>query len=63
MRNIKFKYESHYVIFFTQYKGVDVELLRAKLQDGTYQELKRLQNLAQGQLLELNAALQLQNAA
>ena len=53
----KFRYEKHYIVFFFTYKGHDVELLRAKLVDGTLNELKRLQQIAALSMIELYDAL------
>lgn len=53
----KFKYEGHHIVFFFDFKGKQIEVLRARLQDGTLTELKRLQTLATLSMNELYAAL------
>ena len=53
----KFKYDQGSIVFFIVYKGAVVELLRAKLKVMDLGEVRRLQRIAEQNLIEVNALL------
>lgn len=55
---IKFKYDRKQVVFFIQWKGQPVEILRANATLDV-EQLKRLRNVAQAKANDLTAALKM----
>ncbi len=52
MNKPKFYYDKDTLVFFTQYQGTKVELLKVKLKDADFEAIKHYRNLAQ---IELNS--------
>ncbi len=53
----KFYYERNQIVFFITYQGTRIEILRAVLHVADFNEIQRLQRIANDELIELMAHL------